>query len=79
MLFKEIIQDASKEFRDTRKTGHMNVVRRKYIKMICNKYIYDFWKTVSYFALSFNAIRYGDVNFVNLHSRDVHNMGRTKK
>ena len=31
--------------------------------MIRNKHIYDFWKTVSYFALSFTAITYGDVNY----------------
>ena len=37
---------------DTRKTAHTIVVTKKYIIMICNKYIYDFWKTVASFALS---------------------------
>ena len=63
MLSKENIQHVSDEFRDTRKTAHTNVVTRKYVIMIRNKHIYDFWKTVSYFALSFTAITYGDVNY----------------
>ena len=42
----------------TRKTARTNVgnaeIRktRKYVIMIRNKYIYDFWKTIFYFALS---------------------------
>ena len=48
---------------DTRKTAHANVVTRKYVIMNRNKYIYDFWKTVFYFALSCSAITYGDGNY----------------
>ena len=50
MLFKEIIQHASDKFRDTRETAYMNVVTKKYVIRIRNKYIYDFWKTVFYFS-----------------------------
>ena len=31
--------------------------------MTRNKYVYDFWKTVSYFALSFSTVTFADVNF----------------
>ena len=51
MLLRQIIQDASGEFRDTRKNAHANVVTMKYVIMNRNKYISDFWKTVFYFAL----------------------------
>ena len=39
----------------TSTTAHMNVVTRKYIIMIRNKYIYNFWRTVFYFALSLHS------------------------
>ena len=53
MLFKKIIQHASNEFRrDARKTGRKNIVTKKHVIIILNKYIYDFSKTVFCFALS---------------------------
>ena len=37
---------------DTRKTAQAKAVTWKYVIMNRNKYIFDFWQTVFYFALS---------------------------
>ena len=56
MLFKEVIQHASNEFRKcTRKTAHTNVITRKYVIINRNKYIYSFWMTG--FRFSFSAVQ----------------------
>ena len=52
---KEIIQHASDEFDDTRKTAHTNVVTKKYIIINRNMYIYNFWMTG--FRFSFSAVQ----------------------
>ena len=38
--------------RDTRETAHTNIVTRKYGIINRNKYIYNFWMTVSPFSFS---------------------------
>ena len=47
-----MIQMKKKKKDDQRKTAHKNVVTRKYIIINCDKYIYNFWMTVSRFSLS---------------------------
>ena len=49
---------------DTSKTAYMNAVTRKYIIMIRSKYIYDFWKTVFYFALSADQLHAGKLTMI---------------
>ena len=49
---------------DTSKTTYTNFVTRKCIIMIRNKYIYDFWKTVFYFALSAVQLHVGILTMI---------------
>ena len=49
---------------DTSKTTYTNIVTRKCIIMIRNKYIYDFWKTVFYFALSAVQLHVGILTMI---------------
>ena len=69
MLLRQIIQDASGEFRDTRKNAHANVVTRTYVIMNRNKYIYDFWKTVFYFAIFAIQLHMGMVTMITCQRR----------
>ena len=69
MLLRQIIQDASGEFRDTRKNAHANVVTMKYVIMNRNKYISDFWKTVFYFALFAIQLHMGMVTMITCQRR----------
>ena len=48
---------------DIRKTADTNIVTSKYIIIIRNNYIYNFWRTVFYFALYSVSITCGDVNY----------------
>ena len=53
MLFKELIGMLQMNFvHDTKKTAHRNVATRKYVLKNRNKYIYDFWMTVSGYLFS---------------------------
>ena len=49
---------------DTSKTTYTNIVTRKCIIMIRNKYIYDFWKTIFYFALSAVQLHVGILTMI---------------